>query len=1369
MNKILTKLLTFSVGLAMAIGVGVALKGNETRGARAAEATFAPSDFSGQGTSGTGSEISATIDGVTFACDAGYGTTQIRCYKNSTVTISSINTITELSFSFSETKYKGGLDSSYTDLSTNSWEVTLSGQARFTSITVTYESESPTPTGYIVTYSANTTDCVTSMPSNASDVSGEYTLSTTTPIRAGYSFLGWSETTSGSTVTSINVADNTTVYAIWEASSYATTFVANTDKGTETGSTKPDEMSKDVFTVSSTKAALAQTEYRLYQDSVTTISTIGAPIIAIHFKGIASGNPVSNLSLDSSTNIGTLVNDSTKNASIWTYPTGTTEIKFKASAQARVSTITIQYSDAQGYAITYDYDEATVKTAGTTNSFGTVIFPILNEKTGFVFKGWKKTVGGVPTGDLITTARTTVTGDTSFKAIFNPIYRVDFDANGQGATSSLSYKNVEKGNAIGELPTATWDKHSFLGWKEHESDQDYITTTTIINRAITFKAIWVELHTITNSISDGATLSSTADVAHGAALSITITAANHFTLPEVLEVTMGNVEYTGFSYTSTDNFRTATFEITSVTGDIDIGGTCEEDAKYTVTYKSCDDEESQVYETYADTQYGGAYNLLTFDGIGFETESGYKFNKWDINGAQYDEGDGITLGSDLTVIAVLERVVIFDLTSASYDSASADSVTWVSNYVDLYLDKGDSSTDANNYLGGGNHTETRMYSKQEFYIVPETGVTIAKIYITCKTNAYATTLASLTWKNGSASSSGSVVTIIPTNGLNELSTTFSSVVYITGIEIVYSTQAAVEVVSTDRYVSLVGDDTTIEAEIMFGDGSEGPIQFTSSDEDVAAIDKDTGKLTGVGVGETTITVSATGALSKEIGFCVISDTRDGQSEGSAYNVSELILAGKYYGSGEKCYAKGTITSISSNDYFISSDPDVDFYNPVAGEGISLSNIEVGTIVTAYGEPAVWSGDGGFGLNKPTVTKIEYPDPTGLIIGGSMTKTEYDTKSNSWNPSGLTVTASFEIMSSKDVTNDVNWNYSVPTPKSVDNPSDTPFNLTVYATYGSLTVSTVVSVVVKDACMTIHEIGGGWSLVTDASTLSSGDEIVITNADSSLGAKAYSSGNNVKTASVTASGDELTDTGDAAYLTIESAGSGMFYINDGDYYWYAAGSTDNYLKGASELPTGTTLNNYKWTFTYSTDHMDIVATNSSNRNVMQYNPNIGKLFSCYATASQQDLQVYKRTGVYDVGTDLIGAVNTFTNHFSCNESGTNFDYTNWNQYKSQFTEAIINSYHLNRIVADEFGNKIEHFLATYDYVIRKYGSNPAYKGLDFLGRFDTNGINYGTLFKTNTFGIINAKVTNTSIIVAISSIVAIASFAGYFYYKKKKDN
>ena len=102
-----------------------------------ATASFEPSDFSGQGTSGTGSAISATNSTVTFACNKGYGTTQIRCYGGGKITISSSNTITAISFTFSGS-YTGGLSTSYTDLSTTSWEKTLSSQARITACTVTY-------------------------------------------------------------------------------------------------------------------------------------------------------------------------------------------------------------------------------------------------------------------------------------------------------------------------------------------------------------------------------------------------------------------------------------------------------------------------------------------------------------------------------------------------------------------------------------------------------------------------------------------------------------------------------------------------------------------------------------------------------------------------------------------------------------------------------------------------------------------------------------------------------------------------------------------------------------------------------------------------------------------------------------------------------------------------------------------------------------------------------------------------------------------------------------------------------------------------------------------------------------------------------
>jgi len=104
------------------------------------DVTFAPADFSNQGTSGTGDAISSTKSGITFACDKGYGTTQIRCYSGSNISITaeSGKTIIGIKFTFSST-YTGGLETTYSNLNTSSWTKTLSSQARITGIIVTYK------------------------------------------------------------------------------------------------------------------------------------------------------------------------------------------------------------------------------------------------------------------------------------------------------------------------------------------------------------------------------------------------------------------------------------------------------------------------------------------------------------------------------------------------------------------------------------------------------------------------------------------------------------------------------------------------------------------------------------------------------------------------------------------------------------------------------------------------------------------------------------------------------------------------------------------------------------------------------------------------------------------------------------------------------------------------------------------------------------------------------------------------------------------------------------------------------------------------------------------------------------------------------
>ena len=108
--------------------------------------TFTSSDFEGQGTSGTGSAVSAYKNGVSFSCDKGYGDQYgVRCYKTSNVSISSsYQTISSISFSFNTvggTTYNGGLSENIS-VNAYSWDNTMASQARMNTITVYLNDES---------------------------------------------------------------------------------------------------------------------------------------------------------------------------------------------------------------------------------------------------------------------------------------------------------------------------------------------------------------------------------------------------------------------------------------------------------------------------------------------------------------------------------------------------------------------------------------------------------------------------------------------------------------------------------------------------------------------------------------------------------------------------------------------------------------------------------------------------------------------------------------------------------------------------------------------------------------------------------------------------------------------------------------------------------------------------------------------------------------------------------------------------------------------------------------------------------------------------------------------------------------------------
>lgn len=111
------------------------------------------------------------------------------------------------------------------------------------------------------------------------------------------------------------------------------TFTAGTDKGSTTSNNSADEVSKSGVTISSTDAALATAEYRLYSGSTNTISVTSGKITKIEFTKNGSYN-LSNLSKTTGS-AGTYESST----GVWTGVASS--VAFTASAQVRLDKIKV--------------------------------------------------------------------------------------------------------------------------------------------------------------------------------------------------------------------------------------------------------------------------------------------------------------------------------------------------------------------------------------------------------------------------------------------------------------------------------------------------------------------------------------------------------------------------------------------------------------------------------------------------------------------------------------------------------------------------------------------------------------------------------------------------------------------------------------------------------------------------------------------------------------------------------------------------------------------------------------------------------------------------------------------------------------------
>lgn len=132
-----------------------------------------------------------------------------------------------------------------------------------------------------------------------------------------------------------------------------------------------------------------------------------------------------------------------------------------------------------------------------------------------------------------------------------------------------------------------------------------------------------------------------------------------------------------------------------------------------------------------------------------------------------------------------ETKFTWDLTKASYESASADKVVWSSDFVDLTLEKGTSSSPANNYLGGTN-AHTRVYQGHVMTFDPLEKYQIESIEFNVVESSYADELTGSEWTNAEVAAKGTIVTVIPTDGHKNVAVTIGTATRFTGITVYYS-------------------------------------------------------------------------------------------------------------------------------------------------------------------------------------------------------------------------------------------------------------------------------------------------------------------------------------------------------------------------------------------------------------------------------------------------------------------------------------------------------------------------------------------------------------------------------------------------------
>jgi uncharacterized repeat protein (TIGR02543 family) len=326
----------------------------------------------------------------------------------------------------------------------------------------------------------------TSVSAASTAVGGSISSAPTPPTRAGYTFSGWSTTSSGSAISftggyTHGQSADFTLYAIWTPDALTITYDSKSGSSVANGSVNAGA------SISAAPTAPTRTGYTLSGWSATD----GGTVVTFPFAHGKTANftmyaiwSANALTITYDSKSGTTVSNGTVNtgASISAAPTAPTRAGYTLSGWSATdggTVVTFPYAHgetanftlyaiwtANSLTVTYNSKGGTAVSSGTVNTAASISSaPTAPTRTGYTFSAWSATDGG--TAITFPYAHGQTANFTLFALWTAGSLVVTYDAKGG---SSVSNGSTSSGASISTAPTApTRTGYTLDGWSATET------------------------------------------------------------------------------------------------------------------------------------------------------------------------------------------------------------------------------------------------------------------------------------------------------------------------------------------------------------------------------------------------------------------------------------------------------------------------------------------------------------------------------------------------------------------------------------------------------------------------------------------------------------------------------------------------------------------------------------------------------------------------------------------------------------------------------------------------------------------------------------------------------------------------------------